>query len=93
MQRFDYAYASTSYGSQGATYNRVLIHMDTAERGAKQMLSSAMAYVAMTRPREELRVFTDDGDRLERMLGNSEVKKMGLSPEQVREYNQNQISI
>ncbi len=93
MQRFDYAYASTSYGSQGATYNRVLIHMDTAERGAKQMLSSAMAYVAMTRPREELRVFTDDGDRLERMLGNSEVKKMGLSPEQVQAYNQNQISI
>lgn len=93
MQRFDYGYASTSYGSQGATYNRVLIHMDTAERGAKQMLSSAMAYVAMTRPREELRVFTDDGGRLERMLGNSEVKKMGLSPEQVREYHQNQISI
>jgi conjugative relaxase-like TrwC/TraI family protein len=91
MQRFDYGYASTSYGSQGATYNRVLIHMDTSERGAKQILSGAMAYVAMTRPREELRVFTDDEDRLERMLGNSEVKKMGLSPEQVQAYNNNQI--
>ena len=44
-QHFDYGDASTNYGAQGATVDRVRVHMNTVEKGAKAMLNSAMAYV------------------------------------------------
>ncbi len=86
LRHFDYAYASTSYSAQGATSDRVLVHMNTAEKGAKAMLNSAMAYVSLSRPRDEIKVYTDDVKRLERMLENSEVKKVALRPEQIEAY-------
>ncbi len=86
MRHFDYGYASTSYGAQGATVDRVLVHMNTAEKGAKVMLNSAMAYVSLSRPRNEIKLYTDDVKRLERMLENSEVKKVALAPGQVAAY-------
>ncbi len=96
MRRFGYAYASTSYGSQGATYNRVLIHaMDfTAEQRTKQMLSARWHTVAMTRPQEELQCSpmteTKAGGGY---WGIRKSRTMGLSPEQVQDTQQNQISI
>ena len=44
----DYGYAVTSHSSQGQTADRVLIHVDT-ELGAKDLLNSRMAYVAVSR--------------------------------------------
>ena len=44
----DYGYAVTSHSSQGQPANRVLIHVDT-ELGAKDLLNSRMAYVAVSR--------------------------------------------
>lgn len=44
----DYGYALTSHSSQGQTADRVLIHVDT-ELGAKDLLNSRMAYVAVSR--------------------------------------------
>lgn len=38
----------TSHSSQGQTADRVLIHVDT-ELGAKDLLNSRMAYVAVSR--------------------------------------------
>jgi ATP-dependent exoDNAse (exonuclease V) alpha subunit len=46
----DYGYAMTSHSSQGQTADRVLIHVDT-EVGAKDLLNSRMAYVAVSRAR------------------------------------------
>ena len=86
MRHFDYGYASTSYSAQGATVDRVLVHMNTSEKGAKAMLNSAMAYVSLSRPRNEIKLYTDDVKRLERMLENSEVKKVALRPEQIEAY-------
>ena len=86
LQHFDYGYASTSYGAQGATVDRVLVHMNTAEKGAKAMLNSAMAYVSLSRPRNEIKVYTDDVKRLERMLETGEVKKVALRQEQIEAY-------
>ena len=60
--------------------------MNTAEKGAKAMLNSAMAYVSLSRPRNEIRFYTDDVKRLEQMLENSEVKKVALRPEQIAAY-------
>ncbi len=86
LRHFDYAYASTSYSAQGATSDRVLVHKNTAEKGAKAMLNSAMAYVSLSRPRNEIKLYTDDVKRLARMLENSEVKKVALRPEEIEAY-------
>ena len=86
MRHWDYAYASTSYSAQGATADRVLVNMDTSAKGAKALLTQAMAYVALSRPRHDMRVYTDNRLRLERLLDNSEVKRMALAAEEIGVY-------
>jgi len=55
----DYGYAVTSHSSQGQTADRVLIHVDT-EPGAKDLLNSRMAYVALSRGAHDAQIFTND---------------------------------
>ena len=63
----DYGYAMTSHSSQGQTADRVLIHVDT-ELGAKDLLNSRMAYVAVSRAAYDAHFFTNDAARLGREL-------------------------
>ena len=55
----DYGYAVTSHSSQGQTADRVLIHVDT-ELGAKNLLNSRMACVAVSRGAQDAQIFTND---------------------------------
>ncbi|HEY2468941.1 MAG TPA: MobF family relaxase [Terracidiphilus sp.] len=55
----DYGYVVTSHSSQGQTADRVLIHVDT-ELGAKDLLNSRMAYVAISRGAHDAQIFTND---------------------------------
>ena len=59
----DYGYAVTSHSSQGQTADRVLIHVDT-ELGAKDLLNSRMAYVAVSRGAHDAQIFTNDAAKL-----------------------------
>jgi conjugative relaxase-like TrwC/TraI family protein len=59
----DYGYAVTSHSSQGQTADRVLIHVDT-EFGAKDLLNSRMAYVAVSRGAHDAQIFTNDASAL-----------------------------
>ena len=59
----DYGYAVTSHSSQGQTADRVLIHVDTG-LGAKDLLNSRMAYVAVSRGAHDARIFTNDAAAL-----------------------------
>ena len=59
----DYGYAVTSHSSQGQTADRVLIHVDT-ELGAKDLLNSRMAYVAVSRGAHDAQIFTNDAAAL-----------------------------
>jgi conjugative relaxase-like TrwC/TraI family protein len=59
----DYGYAVTSHSSQGQTADRVLIHVDT-ELGAKDLLNSRMAYVAVSRGAHDAQIFTNDATAL-----------------------------
>jgi ATP-dependent exoDNAse (exonuclease V) alpha subunit len=59
----DYGYAVTSHSSQGQTADRVLIHVDT-ELGAKDLLNSRMAYVAVSRGAHDAQIFTNDAPAL-----------------------------
>ncbi len=53
----DYGYAVTSHSSQGQTVNRVLVNMDTRESDV--LLNQRMAYVAMSRMRADVKIYTD----------------------------------
>jgi len=65
----DHGYAMTSYSSQGQTADRVLIHVDT-ELGAKDLLNSRMAYVAVSRGVYDAQFFTNDRKKLGATLGH-----------------------
>ncbi|MGA7849105.1 MAG: AAA family ATPase, partial [Terriglobales bacterium] len=70
----DHGYAMTSHSSQGQTADRVLIHVDT-ELGAKDLLNSRMAYVAVSRGRYDAQIYTNDvatlGQELSRDVSHS----------------------
>jgi conjugative relaxase-like TrwC/TraI family protein len=59
----DHGYAMTSHSSQGQTADRVLIHVDT-ELGAKELLNSRMAYVAVSRGRYDAQIYTNNAQTL-----------------------------
>jgi conjugative relaxase-like TrwC/TraI family protein len=59
----DHGYAVTSHSSQGQTADRVLIHVDT-ELGAKDLLNSRMAYVAVSRGARDAQIFTNNAATL-----------------------------
>lgn len=58
----DYGYALTSHSSQGQTADRVLVHVDT-ELG-EQLVNARMAYVAVSRARYDVRIYTNDKSEL-----------------------------
>ena len=59
----DHGYAMTSHSSQGQTADRVRIHVDT-ELGAKDLLNSRMAYVAVSRGRYDAQIYTNNAATL-----------------------------
>jgi ATP-dependent exoDNAse (exonuclease V) alpha subunit len=63
----DHGYAVTSHSSQGQTADRVLIHVDS-ELGAKDLLNSRMAYVAVSRGAYDAQIFTNNASALAREL-------------------------
>lgn len=58
----DYGYAVTSHSSQGQTATRALIHADTAQ--SAELVNQRMAYVAVSRAAQDLRIYTDDASKL-----------------------------
>jgi conjugative relaxase-like TrwC/TraI family protein len=59
----DYGYAVTSHSSQGATADRVLVHVDT-ENAHEQLINSRLAYVSVSRARYDAQIFTNDATTL-----------------------------
>jgi hypothetical protein len=59
----DYGYAVTSHSSQGATADRVLIHVDSEQAG-EQLVNSRLAYVAVSRARYDAQIYTNDATNL-----------------------------
>ena len=55
----DYGYAVTSHSRQRQTADRVLINVDT-ELGAKDLLNSRMAYVAVSRGARDAQILTNN---------------------------------
>jgi ATP-dependent exoDNAse (exonuclease V) alpha subunit len=55
----DYGYAVTSHSSQGQTADRVLIHID-ANRAPEALVNGRVAYVAVSRARYDVQIYTND---------------------------------
>jgi len=59
----DYGYAVTSHSSQGLTADRVLVHVDT-EAAHENLVNMRLAYVSISRARDDAHIFTNDASRL-----------------------------
>jgi ATP-dependent exoDNAse (exonuclease V) alpha subunit len=66
-RHLDYGYAVTSHSSQGATADRVLIHIDS-EAAHEQLINSRLAYVAVSRARYDAQIYTNDAGSLGKLL-------------------------
>ncbi len=76
----DHGYAVTSYSSQGQTAERVLVHVDT-ELGAKDLLNSRMAYVAISRGQNDAQIFTNNCNALADVLARDVSHQNALEPQ------------
>jgi len=72
----DYGYAVTSHSSQGQTVDRVLVNMDTHEPDV--LLNQRMAYVAASRTRTDVKIYTDSASRLGEALARQVNKSTAL---------------
>ena len=58
----DHGYAVTSHSAQGATADRVIVHAESGQSAA--LVNQRFAYVAGSRMREGLDVYTDSSQQL-----------------------------
>ena len=73
----DYGYAVTSHSSQGATADRVLVHVDT-EQAHDQLVNSRLAYVSVSRGRYDAQIYTNDAGKLGEELSRDVSKQSAL---------------
>jgi ATP-dependent exoDNAse (exonuclease V) alpha subunit len=84
-RHFDYAYAMTSHSSQGATVDQIIVHIDTSDSRLHALINEVLAYVALSRPRYDARVFTDNAEKLDRSLSRSNQNTTALSQKEIQE--------
>jgi hypothetical protein len=60
----DYGYSMTTYKSQGQTYDKVIVNADTEVAALEDMRNQ---YVQITRARDDIRLYTDDKERLQEL--------------------------
>lgn len=72
----DHGYAVTPYKSQGQTAGRVIYHADTSKE-----VNYNQAYVAMTRGKEDIKVYTDNKENLKEQMKIEQQKTSTLDYE------------
>ena len=73
----DYGYAVTSHSSQGATADRVIVHVDT-ELAHERLINSRLAYVSVSRGRYDAQIYTNDAAKLREGLSRDVSKQSAL---------------
>jgi len=76
MKHLDHGYASTSYSAQGATVENCIINADSTR--SEKLLNRAGWYVALSRPKSNVRIFTDDAEALRRAVVRDPQKSIAL---------------
>ena len=86
-RHFDHGYAMTSHSAQGVTADRVLINADT--EAGPNLVNSRFAYVAVSRARHDVVIFTNDTVSIAARLGNEISKSSALASSPSRELGLN----
>jgi ATP-dependent exoDNAse (exonuclease V) alpha subunit len=86
----DHGYAVTSHSAQGATADRVIVHAESEQSAA--LVNERFAYVAGSRMREGLDIYTDNSQRLTSSLDRqydktAAVHDRGVAPRQGHEVS------
>lgn len=81
-QHWDHAYAITAYGAQGGTYSTVLALFESYR---KNLMNLKTFLVTLTRPENQLRIYTDDKNQLQSQIMNNKGNKLS-SLEVVGQY-------
>lgn len=82
----EHGFVSTSHAAQGATVDKVMVHIDCGDSRIRNLTTDTLAYVALSRPRYEAHVYTDDAGQLANTLSRHKENTTALSPEQIQEY-------
>ncbi len=76
FRHFDHGYAVTSHSAQGLTTARVIAHFDT--EGARSLINTRLAYVAISRASDDARIFTNEAATLGERLAADVSKSAAL---------------
>ncbi len=93
FRHIDHGYAVTSHSSQGLTVDRVLVNADTTE--SERLLNDRMAYVAVSRARDEALIYTDSAQNLRETLDRGTDKETALEATRgsLRDLNRDQLTL
>jgi len=75
-RKVDLGYASTSHAAQGATVDRVITNIDSGR--SPELVNQRQAYVSWSRARIDLRIYTDDIERMRRAVARTQEKELAL---------------
>jgi len=75
VNHWDHGYASTVHAAQGKTTGEVIVHIDTSQR---KVVGHESWYVAVSRARDRVTVYTDDSERLPRAIQRSMLQESAL---------------
>jgi ATP-dependent exoDNAse (exonuclease V) alpha subunit len=76
MKHLDYGYCSTTFSAEGATVEKCIMHADSMR--SDRLLNRAGWYVGSSRPKLDLRIFTDDSEGLRRAVVRDPQKSIAL---------------
>jgi ATP-dependent exoDNAse (exonuclease V) alpha subunit len=76
MKHLDYGYCSTTFSTQGGTVEKCIMHADSMR--SERLLNRAGLYVGSSRPKLDLRIFTDDAEALRRAVVRDPQKSIAL---------------
>lgn len=79
-------YVSTSHASQGATYDKVLLHVDTGDSRVANLVNQTLGYVGLSRAKYDAKIYTDSAENLGKALAHKVENSKALSPEEIHEY-------
>jgi ATP-dependent exoDNAse (exonuclease V) alpha subunit len=75
-RKVDLGYASTSHASQGATFDRAVLNIDS--RRSPELVNDRSWYVGISRARLDVRVYTDDLEHMRRAVSRTQKKELAL---------------
>ena len=76
LKHVDHGHALTSHAAQGATFDRVIVNVDSMR--SAQLVNRRQFYVSISRARHDARIYTDDAEALRRAVSREPKKEIAL---------------